>query len=235
VSVAPPCSASTLNPSALPLHPVAFPARCSILPSVQSSDTARLSPMVAVVLPAVSSSSSFIPSSWPSPLTLLEPPDPTVPFPAKAGHRSLPGRHLSLIDSRAPGPCADPVPIYSALGSPLCAYFAGAFSLTFLDSGATYNLTGDRSLFVGPLLPADTPVTGVDSASALRATRFGSIRAVLGGGQTVTLTNSFFVPGLAHTLVSVRGLVLSPGASCTFTAQWAQLDILLSYYWAVYA
>jgi hypothetical protein len=93
-----------------------------------------------------------------------------------------------------------------------------------LDSGATYNLTGDRSLFVGPLIPADTPVTGVDSASALRATGFASICAVL-GGQPVTLTDSFFVPGLAHTLVSVRGLVLSPGASCTFTAQGARLDI----------
>jgi hypothetical protein len=68
--------------------------------------------MAPVVLPAVSFPSSFIQSWWPSPLTLLEPPDPTVTFPAKAGYHFLPGRHLSLIDSfgvashlssRAPG------------------------------------------------------------------------------------------------------------------------------------
>jgi hypothetical protein len=108
------------------------------------------------------------------------------------------------------------VPLYSVDGLPVCAFVAGLSSLPALDSGATYHFTGDLSLFVGPVAPVDTPVSGIDSTSALRATGFGSIGAEL-GGQRLTLSDAFYVPGLEHTLISVRGLVKSPCASCTFT------------------
>ena len=116
------------------------------------------------------------------------------------------------------------VPLFDVKGSPLCAFVAGNAPLTFVDSGATCHLTGDISLFVSNMSPVDTPVAGIDSASTLRATGFGSIRVLL-AGQVVTLNNVFYVPGLAHTLVSVRALVRSPGASCTFTAAGVRLDI----------
>jgi transposase InsO family protein len=115
------------------------------------------------------------------------------------------------------------VPIFSATGSPLCAFVAGGSSLTFVDSGATYHMTGDSSLFTD-MRPVDTPVAGIDSASSLRASGFGNI-CVLLGGQAVTLTGVFYVPGVAHTLVSVRALVRPPGASCTFTAGGVRLDL----------
>ena len=110
------------------------------------------------------------------------------------------------------------VPLYSA-GGPVWALLASSAGLSppFLDSGATFHLTGDLSLFVGAsLVPVDTPITGVDAGSHLRATGFGAIQVLLGGSK-VTLPEAFYVPGLAHTLVSVRALVRGKGASCTFT------------------
>jgi transposase InsO family protein len=129
-----------------------------------------------------------------------------------------------------PEPPLGTVHLFAAKGSPLCA---SASSLTFVDSGATYHLTGDSTLFVGDMKPMNTPVSGIDSASVLRATGLGSIRACL-GGQLATLPNCFYVPGLAHTLISVRALVRAPGASCTFTAAGVCLDLpgLRSPVWA---
>jgi hypothetical protein len=56
-------------------------------------------------------------------------------------------------------------PMYSADGSPACAFVAGSLSLPVLDSGATYHFTGDLTLFVGPVAPVDTPVSGIDFCS----------------------------------------------------------------------
>ena len=114
-------------------------------------------------------------------------------------------------------PASGCVPLYS-VGGPVWAMRAGGVDSPFVDSGATYHLTGDRSLFTGSPVAVDTPVTGIDSSSSLRATEFGDIRVFMGGRLT-TLHEVFYVPGLEHTLVSVRALVRGQGASCTFTAQ----------------
>jgi hypothetical protein len=120
-------------------------------------------------------------------------------------------------------PCPGRVPIYSVHGYPLCVFSVVDSSLNFLDSGPTFNLTGGWSLFHGPVTPVDTPVAGVDSTSRLRDTGFGANSVVL-GGKPITLRDSFFVPDLVHTLISIRGLVRSPGLVCTFTPEGVRLD-----------
>ena len=230
LSVAPPLLAIPV----IPLQPAAFPAASS--PSFVPAF-----PLGPAAVPAVSSSLPLSKCSGPASPALppdlvafvdvpaVDPISGTHPFPCDAFGVSP----LSPVSAWAAAPCPGTVPIYSVRGSPLCAYVAGGSSLTFLDSGATYHLTGDLSLFTGILAPVDTPVAGIDSASSLRATGFGSIRATL-GGQFATLRDAFYVPGLQHTLVSVRGLVRSPGAACTFTAAGVRLDLpeLASPVWA---
>jgi hypothetical protein len=88
--------------------------------------------------------------------------------------------------------------MYSVEGSPVCAFVAGSSSLPVLNSGATYQFTGDLTLFVGPVAPVDTSVSGIDSTSALWATGFDSIGDEL-GVQRLILSDAFYVPGLEHT------------------------------------
>jgi hypothetical protein len=158
---------------------------------------------------------------------------PLSAFPPAVVRPFVPGKYLFPPDGFPPlypvsgwvgVPCPGRVPIYSVYGSPFCDFSPVGSSLTFLDSGPTFNLTGDWSLSHGPVTPVDIPVTGVDSVSRLGVTRFGVISVVL-GGQPITLRDSFFVPDLTDTLISVRGLVCSQGVSCTFTPEGDRLDL----------
>jgi hypothetical protein len=171
-----------------------------------------------VVRPLVAPDSNVLPTSFSGPsasLAVSSPcpvPFPVVPtsplsaFPPAAVRPFVPGKDLFPpaafpplypVSGWAGVPCPGRVPLCSVHGSPLCAFSAVGSSLTFLDSGVTFNLTGDWSLFHGPVTPVDTPVAGADSASRLRATGFGDISVVL-GGQPITLRDSFFVPDLAR-------------------------------------